>query len=108
MTKNVDHELWKSFDKCINFESKYVNLFVEKLYMFFLSPIVKLDLINHTAWILVVITLESRVKIHEMGAKNMGLKENGGAQVYVAIHHPWFISLLISFGFGICRFGTLS
>ena len=30
-TKNVDHRLWKSFDKCIHFESKYVNLMVHIL-----------------------------------------------------------------------------
>ena len=27
-TKNVDHRLWRSLDKCIHFESKYVNLVV--------------------------------------------------------------------------------
>ena len=30
-TKNVDHRLWRSFDKCIHFESKYVNLVVRIL-----------------------------------------------------------------------------
>ena len=27
-TKNVDHLLWRNFDKCIYFDAKYVNLMV--------------------------------------------------------------------------------
>ena len=27
-TKNVDYRLWRSFDECIHFGSKYVNLIV--------------------------------------------------------------------------------